>query len=72
MTLNIITKIEMILHATEDYQKISESFHDMFAIEKDEISVQNLSGHFGNTILMLSIEMKKKHAEEFLKHVCRF
>ena len=69
MTLNIITKIEMILHATEDYQKISESFHDMFAIEKDEISVQNLSGHFGNTILMLSIEMKKKHAEEFLKKI---
>jgi len=67
MTRKIDAKIEMILHATENYQKISEALYDVFAIEKDKITVQRLSGHFGNPILMLSVTMKKKSAEEFLK-----
>ena len=67
MTKKIVAKIGMILHATEDYQKISGTLYDMFGIEKDEISLGKLSGHFGNPILMLSVEMKKKYAEGFLK-----
>ena len=67
MTKKIVAKIRMILHATEDYQKISDALYDIFGIEKDEISLGKLSGHFGNPILMLSVEMKKKHAEGFLK-----
>ena len=67
MTKKIVAKIRMILHATEDYQKISDALYDIFGIEKDEISLGKLSGHFGNPILMLSVEMKKKCAERFLK-----
>jgi RNA binding exosome subunit len=67
MIRKIIVKIQMILHATEDYEKISNTFYDMFEIEKDEISLDKLSGHFGNPILMLYVEMKKKSAEIFLK-----
>ena len=67
MTKKIVAKIGMILHATEDYQKISDALYDMFGIEKDEISLGKLSGHFGNPILMLSVEMKKRYAERFLK-----
>ena len=67
MTKKIVAKIRMILHATEDYQKISDALYDIFGIEKDEISLGKLSGHFGNPILMLSVEMKKKCAESFLK-----
>jgi RNA binding exosome subunit len=67
MTRKINAKIEMILHATEDYQKISEALYDMFVIDRDKITVQRLSGHFGNPILMLYVEMKKKTAEIFLK-----
>ena len=67
MTKKIVAKIGMILHATEDYRKISDILYDMFGIEKDEISLGKLSGHFGNPILMLSVEIKKKYAEGFLK-----
>ena len=67
MTKKIVAKIGMILHATEDYQKISGALYDIFRIEKDDISLDKLSGHFGNPILMLSVEMKKKYAEVFLK-----
>ena len=67
MTKKIVAKIGMILHATEDYQKISDTLYDIFGIEKDEISLGKLSGHFENPILMLSVEMKKEYAERFLK-----
>tara|TARA_B100001079_G_scaffold244142_1_gene231216 strand:- start:160 stop:585 length:426 start_codon:yes stop_codon:yes gene_type:complete len=67
MTKKIVAKIRMILHATEDYQKISDALYDIFGIEKDEISLGKLSGHFENPILMLSVEMKKKYAERFLE-----
>ena len=37
MARKIVAKIEMILHATEDYQKMLDSIYDIFAIEKDKI-----------------------------------
>ena len=67
MTRNIVAKLDLILHATEDFQKITESLNDLFAIEKEEISRQELSGHFGNPILMLHVEVKKKRANQFIK-----
>ena len=67
MTRNIVAKIDLILHATEDFQKIAEPLNDLFAIEKEEITKQELSGHFGNPILMLHVEVKKKRADQFIK-----
>jgi len=67
MTRNIVAKIDLILHATEDFQKIAESLNDLFAIEREEITKQELSGHFGNPILMLHVEIKKKRADQFIK-----
>ena len=67
MTRNIVAKIDFILHATEDFQKIAESLSGLFAIEREEITKQELSGHYGNPILMLHVEVKKKRAEQFIK-----
>jgi len=67
MTKNIVAKIDLILHATEDFQKIVESLNDLFAIEKEDVTKQELSGHFGNPILMLHVEVKKKKADQFIK-----
>jgi len=67
MTRNIVAKIDLILHATEDFQKIAEPLNDLFAIEKEDIAKQELSGHFRNPILMLHVEVKKKRAEQFIK-----
>jgi len=57
MTKNIVAKIDLILHATEDFQKIVEPLNDLFAIEKEDITKQELSGHFGIPILMLHVEV---------------
>ena len=67
MTRNTVVKIDLILHATEDFQKIVESINELFGIEKEEIVKQKNSGHFGNTIFMLHVEVKKKRADQFIK-----
>ena len=67
MIRNVVVKIDLILHATEDFQKISESLNELFDIKKEEIVKQSLSGHFGNPIFMLHTELKKKRADQFIK-----
>ena len=67
MTKSTIIKIDLILHATEDFQKVSEPLNELLGIEKEEIIKQNLSGHFGNPIFMLHAELKKKRADQFIK-----
>ena len=67
MTKNTIIKIDLILHATEDFQKVAEPLNELLGIEKEEIVKQSLSGHFGNPIFMLHAELKKKRADQFIK-----
>jgi len=67
MTINTVIKIDLILHATEDFQKIAEPLNDLFGIESDEITKHEVLGHFGNPILMLHMDLKKKKAEQFIK-----
>ena len=67
MVTKINLKIEIIVHATEDYQKISDSLYDIFEIESSEITKKEFLGHFGNPILMLHIQMKNKRAEGLIK-----
>ena len=67
MTRNTIIKIDLILHATEDFQKITEPLNDLFGIENDEIVKHEVPGHFGNHILMLHMDLKKKKADEFIR-----
>jgi len=67
MTKNIIAKIDLILHATEDFQKIVEPLDDLFGIKSDEIAKREVTGHFGNPIFMLHVDLKKKRAEQFIK-----
>ena len=67
MTKNIVAKMDLILHATEDFQKIVEPLNDLFGIESDEIAKREVAGHFGNPIFMLHMDLKKKRAEQFIK-----
>ena len=67
MTRNTVVKIDWILHATEDFQKIAEPLNELLGVEKKEIVKQSLSGHFGNPIFMLHVDLKKKRAEQFIK-----
>ena len=67
MAKNTTVKIDLILHATEDFQKIAEPLNNLFGIEGDEIKKHEVPGHFGNSILMLHMDLKKKRADQFIK-----
>ena len=67
MAKNTVIKIDLILHATEDFKKIADHLNDLFGIEDDEIEKHEVPGHFGNPILMLHMDLKKKRAEQFIK-----
>lgn len=66
MSNKIEVKIQVIIHATEDSEKILKSFSDLFNIEQDKFKIQNLTGHFENPIIVISLTIKKIHAEKFM------
>ena len=69
MTINTVIKIDLILHATEDFQKIADPLNDLFGIESDEITKHEVPGHFGNPILMLHMDLKKKKRSNLSKNL---
>ena len=70
MSLHTEVKIDVILHATENIDKIFESFLHNLNLERKNFEVQNLTGHFDNPITLLSINLKKKNAEKFISKFC--
>ena len=70
MSLRAEVKIDVILHATENIDKIFESFLYNLNLERKDFEVQNLTGHFDNPITLLSINLKKKNAEKFISKFC--
>ena len=59
--------IGVIVHATEDVEKILKAFYEQFNISEDEFSKQNLTGHFENPITLLRAKIKKSDARNCLK-----
>ena len=59
--------IEIIAHATEDVEKILESFSEEFDVAQEQFSKNNLTGHFENPITLLKAKIKKNDAKKFLE-----
>jgi hypothetical protein len=59
--------IQVIIHATEDMDRIFSAFKDVFGIDRDEFSVQGLQGHYANPISLVLCKLKKKAASSFVK-----
>jgi len=66
MQKQIEIKIQVIIHATDDFEKIKKSLVDLFNLNPDDFKIQNLIGHFENPITMLTTIIKKNIAEEFI------
>ena len=67
MVEKLETTIEIISHATEDPDKILESFFELFEIPKEEFSKKELTGHFENPITVLNAKISKKKAKDFFQ-----
>ena len=66
MPQQIESKIQIIIHGTDDSEKIKNSIEDMFNLDSNDFKIQNLTGHFENPIIMLTLLIKKKVAQEFV------
>lgn len=58
--------IQVIVHATEDLQKIFDAFNETFGVAEEDFTVQTLEGHFENPIMLLRAKLKKKKAKSFV------
>jgi hypothetical protein len=59
--------IEIIVHATEDLDRILDSFVEFFNFNGIEFSKQDLTGHFENPISLLSAKITKDQAKRFVQ-----
>jgi len=66
MDAKIQVTIDVIVHATEDITKFFSVFEELFEIKQEKFFVQNLTGHFDNTITTLKVRLTKKDARKFV------
>ena len=60
-------RIDLILHATENENKVLEELESIFHIEQKNFQIEQVPGHFNNPILLISSKLKKKSAADFVK-----
>ena len=64
--MQLEVKINLILYATENENKVLEELEKNFQIEQSEFQIEQVTGHFNNSILLISSKLKKKSAEGFV------
>ena len=65
--MQLEVKINLILHATENKNKVLEKLENIFDIEQKKFQIEEIPGHFNNPILLISSKLKKKSAVDFVK-----
>ena len=65
--MQLEVRINLILHATENENKILEKLESVFHIEQKNFQIEEIPGHFNNPILLISSKIKKKSAENFVR-----
>ena len=64
--MQLEVKINLILHATENENRVLEILEDVFHIEQKKFQIEQVPGHFNNPILLISYKLKKKSAQDFV------
>ena len=64
--MQLEVKINLILHATENENRVLEILENIFHIEQKKIQIEQVPGHFNNPILLVSSKLKKKSAQDFV------
>ena len=64
--MQLEVKINLILHATEDENKILEELEKSFCVEQKKFQIEQIPGHFNNPILLISSKLKSKPAHDFV------
>ena len=59
-------RIDLILHATENENKVLEELESVFHIEQKNFQIEQVPGHFNNPILLISSKLKKQFQQWIL------
>jgi len=58
--------IEIILHATEDVNKIEKSLQNIFDINPEDLEKEEMTGHFDNPITILKTKISKNNTKKLI------
>jgi hypothetical protein len=64
-------EIELVIHATEDMNKVLSVTEEMLGINPQEFAASSLKGHFGNDIILLKANLNGKNATELAHRIAR-
>ena len=64
--MHLEVKINLILHATEDENKVLEKLEENFGVEQKDFQIEQIPGHFNNPILLISSQLKRNPAQNFV------
>ena len=64
--MQLEVKINLILHATEDENKVLEKLEENFGVEQKDFQIEQIPGHFNNPILLISSQLKRNPAQNFV------
>jgi RNA binding exosome subunit len=62
-------EISIIVHATENQDKILQSINDVLYISPDRFSTTSSEGHWGNKILLLSVVIGSTEANSLIARI---
>ena len=65
--MQLEVRINLILHATENENKVLESLENVFDVDQENFQIEQVPGHFNNPILLITSKLKKKNAQNFIK-----
>ncbi len=62
-------EIDILVHATEDMDKILNSLLSVLKIKEYRINRSDLTGHYKNPLIYLKIKIRSGETKEFLKNL---
>ena len=61
--------VDIIVHATEDIQKLFHTFEKIFGLKEDDFTIEEAVGHYENPITMLNTKIVKRKAQNFIRNL---
>jgi len=63
------SEIDVIIHATEDYNKILTSLKNVLKLDTNRIERRDLSGHYGNPLIYCRIKLRSDETKQLLHNI---
>ncbi|HIE37246.1 TPA: hypothetical protein EYP83_03670 [Candidatus Geothermarchaeota archaeon] len=65
----MLVEIDIIIHATEDMNKILNSLKRLFNIEEYKLERRDLTGHYKNPVIFLKLRLRNLETKRFISRL---